>query len=636
MEVYINDILLDLPENAGVEVVKQIAGLADLDSRQADRTNRVAALLTNRNKQALGMTNLIGGSDDSMYSQQDARVEASGFPLIQGGFARVIDVDDVANIVISSGLSSFTKLIDGQNLHDLDWSEYDHDLTTDNALDSFAHTSGYIYPVVQYGTLNTFTTTFDIRYSHAAMYLHTIVAKIVEAQGWTLAGDLLADDLYLKTVLPFSKNKFEHSQRYLDLTGFSYSLSGVQTIAGVGLDTATDEFEGLVNVMPDQWEAQTSQVIASASANVLVISLNEVEPGGSIVIPKLAIRKNGVVIATALIPFTGTIEITAASVSVVPGDLLDLAIVADYTIVGFDYASFEIQIGTANFYTGIQSKVILPGETVMAEDYLPKMNQLTLLKSVMQMWGIVPDANPVTKVITMRFFNEIEENKGTAEDWTTKLVRDDSWSGGRFYNRKEKVGNYYQNNELRYETDDLNGDPDLGVGEIVIDDTSLPDRGVLFTLPFAGSEAVAVFNSSTPCASIPFWVDNGGTWEQRLNPKPRILMIERENVSVSIEDGVPVNTLVPTTNIPFGRFIDPSAGTSLGFGQNLISRYYGGFSRAIDRGVRLSVLINMSASEFMRLNHYVPKYFSQLNGYYYIERASWRDGDFVSADIIKI
>lgn len=196
------------------------------------------------------------------------------------------------------------------------------------------------------------------------------------------------------------------------------------------------------------------------------------------------------------------------------------------------------------------------------------------------------------------------------------------------------MGKYFQNNELRYKEDELNPDPDLGRGVIPIADTSLPDRDTLITLPFAASEGVYMFNHSTLVASIPFWDLEDTEYEQQYNPKQRVVFIVREDQQVDVTDGTAATS--NATDTPFGRFIDPSQPQSLGFDATLISNNYNGFAASINRGVRLSVLLNMSPSEFMNLDHFVPKYFQQLNGHYYIEQAKWNDGDFVKADMVRV
>lgn len=633
-EVFIDDQRIELRRNQSTELVSEVANLATLDSRQGKGTSRFSAPLTADNKQKFGHTEIPNSTDDKAYVNTDARVHFKGLPLIEKGILNVTSIDNNINFIIASGLAKISRLLKGLDLHDIDWSDLDHTLTIANFHDSFINTGGYMYSICDWGGFS-FVANPDIRYSHTAMFVLTIVERIFTEQGWTISGPLLSDTLYQNLMLPFSKGKWEHSDRWKEGTGFNMSPSISQNVAARSLSTQTNVRDAVVLFYPDnKWTATQAITLADVSGFIDILNFSSTQIGGSSVTPKLAILKNGVIITSTNILGNGQISVATTNLSVVANDVVSLEIVADYTVISIATApDYSFKIIAANLFSEQSDGTINIGDTIMAEAYLPKMGQMTFLKAIMQIFGIVPDVNAVTQTIAFRFFNEISDNIGNAPDWSDKLIK--PINSENFYRKKEKVGNYSRVNEMRYLDDDLVSE-DTGKGQMVLEDTSLAERDTLFTLPFAASNTIQQLYLGNQIPLIQLWDLEDGIPEQQFKPKQRIVYIEKDPTrSVSINDGV--NPALASTNpVPWGRFVQGGAAHNLSFSNNLISRYYGTFFSTINKGVKLTIQVNLSPIEFSNIDHFTPVYFSQFGGYYYISEARLKRSGIVELKIIRL
>lgn len=151
-----------------------------------------------------------------------------------------INVDDSSGDVIyecscKGTIGNLFTAIGDKLMTDLDFSEYNHDLTFNNISNSwatsiqvngspvaFALGTGYMYPLIDYGnqvmpsvgnTSPVAERDFEVKYFRPAIYKKTILDKIIS--GYTFNSTFLNSTFYKSQVIPTSGERFEKTPQQL-------------------------------------------------------------------------------------------------------------------------------------------------------------------------------------------------------------------------------------------------------------------------------------------------------------------------------------------------------------------------------------------------------------------------------------
>ncbi len=153
-ELYVNDILLDIPNDNLIALSYAINNLTDLKTVQGNISNSISLPDTSNNRAALGYPDDINFNGASLIRRKlPCRYVQNGVDVISHGNLRIVGSSKGAlKIVVSSGNTDFFDLITGK-LPDLNMNEYDHFWTQDNVINSRTNTTGFIYPIINYGNL---------------------------------------------------------------------------------------------------------------------------------------------------------------------------------------------------------------------------------------------------------------------------------------------------------------------------------------------------------------------------------------------------------------------------------------------------------------------------------------------------
>lgn len=628
IRLYINDNPVTLKPGEKVAYTSQVSDLAELRNYQAGFTRTFQAPKTDQNRKALGLADELNNSERAEYKIHNAKLWVDGSPLISSGTAIIKSVGEYFNISVFDGLFELFENLEGLTLHDISTlSNYDHVWDASTAGGAMANTGGHIYPIIQYGNLTTANNTIDIATSPAGFFIHTLITDLLADQGYTVAGDLASDTFYKSLVLPQSKGRFEHSDRYLAERGIDLSLQSAQNVSSFSVSAGTDVYINTVNLSPSGIYTATDSLTFDISGNITVEDFTENESGGTITM-KLAIYKNRattpVILASTDITANGTYSVSAASASLSAGETVELVILATYTISsGSVTSSFNIVSGS--MFSGSIDRTIDIGETVTPEAYLPKLSQKNLVKAIGQMFGVIFDVDPSAKTLTFRQFKEVAQAIPNALDWSSKLARLPKWPNGQNYVEKtSKIGNYGQKTWLKFR-EDPNVLENYADAYFEIDDATLPAQRDAFVLPWAASISEEVTTHTELVAKI---ITSGANVVGET--QQRIVYIDRNNNAVTLDDGTSTSNV--NTNVPWGRFIDPNNTQNLGFTNSLKSEHYSEFEKMLQDAVKLRLLLNLKSADVANFDHFRPVYFSQFKAFFYINKIE----DFVSGTLTEV
>jgi hypothetical protein len=231
MQLYINHQLADLADDSPIALTFQINNLAEVKNQQGNTSNQFKLPLTQRNRQILGFPDDVAFTTMQPYDNYEAKIIQDGLEIVPNGIAVLNGIEeDSASITILSGNVDFFDTLDAK-IYDMGDSNttigkqkllriYGHTWDIDTVVSSQKNTAGYIWPVVDYGTISypstTGTNIVDIRQMRPGFFLKTMVALMARQAGYRINPNsfLLKQPLYDKLIVQFANDDFSHGADY--------------------------------------------------------------------------------------------------------------------------------------------------------------------------------------------------------------------------------------------------------------------------------------------------------------------------------------------------------------------------------------------------------------------------------------
>ena len=224
-EVYINGLLIDIDEESTVTATYGNVTFGELSKRKGVKSNTWNAPFSQRNKLALEGCEIVSSASQIPYRKNLIRVDIAGVTVFEG-FCSVSEASDKYEIQSYAGASDFYSIISNTKLSSLNLSAYSHVWGETNIKNSWTNVEGYIYAYVGYGkeafvSPSGYPDQTIIPPDHLLpqIYFHTVIKAIATDAGYTLSGDVLTDDRFLKQVI--IANKFPTPINY----GGTFNLS---------------------------------------------------------------------------------------------------------------------------------------------------------------------------------------------------------------------------------------------------------------------------------------------------------------------------------------------------------------------------------------------------------------------------
>ena len=193
MRIFVEDIELDV--DTRFQIKYQVT---DGLSSAGGYSTEITLPPTSNNFRAFGLNEMIT-TVDTIFNFKTARADEDGVDLgIEK--AELISTDPLV-IRIYGTNSNFITNLKGK-LSDLDWTNLDHVWDETNIPAGKNNTTGYTYPIINYGTLDTVTNDIQLSECFPAIYVKTAINKITEGY----AQEIEFDDGYKydKLIIPYS------------------------------------------------------------------------------------------------------------------------------------------------------------------------------------------------------------------------------------------------------------------------------------------------------------------------------------------------------------------------------------------------------------------------------------------------
>lgn len=676
IQLYLNDQLCDLSDDSPMALTFQINNLADVKNQSGNTSNQFKIPLTQNNRRILGFPDDIRVTNNTPYTQLKAVIIQDGIEVLPFGLCEINDSDNNnADITIISGNVDFFDQIDGQ-LYDMGDSTtvygakqpflpYQHKWNLQTAVDSRNNTSGFIYPVIDYGNLSPLAPyTVNVRRLRPAFFLHTAIELIIAQTGYKATGSMLSDELYNKIIIPFANDTFEHGTDYqtqpdelgmlaytnVDQTTTHYSQfdpfgKGIFHFGRIDSDpkhqfdgttfTATEIFTGEVLVtMPSFYFKGRANNSHPSNVNVIIYLQT---PDGDL---QTSVFNYDLSEFTRVPGTSGgglqgyrtfPSEKVSSEINFLPGYRVSVR----WEFIGDNPQTFIMYNG-ASLSIKANNNDVLFGQDIQCERIFPDISQKDLLKDTLQRFGIICQSDNTTKTISFASFKDIVKNIPIAYNWTSKCV-----DVGK--NNSFRLGDYAQINNLLYKTDDAITVTHYADDVININNKNLPATVDLFNGQFApslNSPYVGGFVAQVLKIDV-----TGDSDEFTIGTAPRILVDQKLNLfntgsSVTFTDGTNnrvVNDVISTPyfyklNGPFSLMWKDQDGKP-----GLRKLYYKELERILTQAKKVIRYFILTPRDISELDLLVPVYLEQDNAYFYINKIdSWRKGQAIKVELIKI
>lgn len=625
VHLWINDELIDLPIDTVIRQTFKAFDIAAFNTTWRNFTNTFTAPFTENNDRILGNARTVQSDTSKPYAANSARLVQNGVEIINNGVVVIKGVSESGySIFILSGISFF-DVIGSKGLVDLDFTGGINSSILDVSIATMNTTTERITPVMNYGRFDT--TTYAPEYSMMeenilpSFYYHTLINKIFSDAGYQKSGTIFSDSKYLKTIVPYGREKWAYGGDFGDKRTSIYDKTSSQDITYVNLSTTditfTDEvYQGLLGFYdgtslytPIEADATAGYRLFYVTVQLTIditvtggtvdLKLNNAATAGpfqtgvgtgSYVSEITDYGRNGVALSIRAAGSTGTPAITVNSARV--------SFIAQDTPF----------IGTSSYaYLNL---------------LLPEISQRNFLKDFSLRFGQCFMEKNGT--VYCKSIDEIISNTANAIDWTSKRVKghDDIDYTPSELGRK----NYF-----KYSNSDFEVSKAFAEASIDIANENLKTEHTL-TSSFGASQTKLNGNIYMANVNIYDPTLSGFLYDAAYAPGIRVLLVrDRYSYEASVRPRADISA---TTSYKVAYFADPIQPFSCKW-QDTINRYYKLYTQSLQKYKLIKRKYILTEADIQNLDFFLPVF--DGDSYYVINTVSnYIPGKVTQVEMLKI
>ena len=243
-EVLIEGRRLDVMEGLDFSFNYSIADVRDPNKRSTNYSKTIKCPSTKNNDLLFGHIYDVNISNPNNPS--DVNIEVNFNPnkkaearVIQDGVEVMTGVVQLRSITINNGrydyevvfignLVTFFSEIGKKKLREIDFSDLDHTYDYQTVESSWTNTTGYVYPMIDYGDdseSQNGVQIWRVRQFKPALFVKTIVDKIFDFANFTYESSIFNSAHFAKLIVPFSGEKLYANDAQIASRSFKASLS---------------------------------------------------------------------------------------------------------------------------------------------------------------------------------------------------------------------------------------------------------------------------------------------------------------------------------------------------------------------------------------------------------------------------
>ena len=485
-EVLIEGRRLDIKEGLDFSFNYSIADVRDPNKRSTEYSKTIQCPSTPSNDELFG--NIWDVNISNQYNAADLNVEVNFNPnkkaearVIADGVEVMVGVVQLRTITIVNGKYDYEVVfigklknvfsalgdsqlndVDDDGLPLIDFSNLDHELQETVIQSSWNNTSGYTYPLIDYGQSFDYDAQgkriYDVEDFRPAVFLKDVVDKIFAYAGFTYTSTFFNASPFVNLVVPWFKESFiltddqiadrEFTAESTTDYDFWTETPTVETINAVDYNIFRLEFDDLNdpnNLWNDTlYEYSPSNIGYYQMYVDLNLTFTRIATGGSvgvlpcsIVVKRLSNAVESIVDTIAVdieLPSTGVGSAETTNISWSSGQ--ELMFVGDdiWFEIFFEKTQFDLVDSLAEFdfdldsgstaFNKVSEQQIFEGSTVYMNNFVPDIGMADLLLSVFKMFNLYVTVDKTDETNLLIETRDDYYAGGITRDWNKKLARD--------------------------------------------------------------------------------------------------------------------------------------------------------------------------------------------------------------------
>lgn len=646
-ELYINGKLVDLSAPASIALTFQANNIGELQNRQNDFSNEFQLPKTPTNRQVFEFADNMNSATLIPYRKLDARYVVDGVDQVSSGVGKLVRTTETHYIVqVLGGNASYLSEVGDLKVSQLLGTSLDHINNFANVTGSRSNSTGYIYPFIDWmeqGIETEFiNSNVNARRLLPCVFIKTIFQKADELSGFESYGAL--KDLPDFNNLILTPNALERGQAAKDQYNKSAKITTDQTFL-IGTDNSAPT---VVNYTPIMANYSGNFVGSTFTADAGLYGYFVFSGNATLVYR----RYEDVGAGAREVKVFAQIVKTSTGAVIEQEQVFGLLVTPDPTAPDADISvdlSFSVVTSNITFTAGEQYFVRFRVEDTKKSSFTAKINdefrfQLDatipyngfmpvgelfegitfkqVCQDVLNMYASLPITNTIQKKIRFGLFDELLDNIGVADDWSSKLH-------GNTFEAEYTFGKYAQVNAMKYK--EIEGVTQYyGDSSFSIDDTNLPESGTAIQMNTSATEDELRYSGvnypriKSLDASRIFTKTNF-----------RILLLDRKNTSYPhiYTDGS--STLSVNTNAPYCTF------RPLHF-DVLKANYYEALLQLLIKTKTPAYIFKLTPQDVQELDYLTPIYLDVHNedidvtGYFYLNQIANYVNGFGVGSLVRL
>lgn len=460
IDIIVNGQPLDLNVAPSVLINRSIADIREPEARESDWTKTIEIPGTAQNNKIFShlfeVEQTVYGTSFNPNIKADVLIYADGVEQLRG-FLRLnsIKVDDQTHIIYEvtcHGQSAdlFTTISE-RKLNQLDFTEYNHTLSSGNVIDSwattiykngspqaFAYGEGYMYAMLDKGNVKNISLWETNQFS-PSLYAKTIVDKIFTNAGYTYTDDSYFNNANFKRLIVPAPSSLTADAATLESRRFK--ASRITTDQSLDLGSTLifqndstggnyDNGNNYNNTTGRYTLAAGGNYVFDVNLSIAYLSTGYLPPFTEDIWLVFGMYVNGVLKNTSTVTIDPlspifTIALYFKSLTLLSGDIVDIRLAQVYddaNQTNLTNSQFSLFIGTTSYLENDQTAYTFGyGETVDFGIFLnSELKQSDLLMSFVKMFNLYIEPNKDNPKM-LRFVPRDQFYDGNQVDWTAKL-----------------------------------------------------------------------------------------------------------------------------------------------------------------------------------------------------------------------
>ena len=632
IRLYINDIEIELSSDEKVYLSSKVNEIGKPENIKSSVTQTFKIYKTSKNLETFEYLGLSTGTTNIPYSDVDVRLYVNGFEAFKRAkIGNIKNRNNYWNIIIKEGNANFFSAISEYSIRDLDLSSYEDFWRQAEIIAANTNTEGQIYPIIDWGVLDTHSNYIDCREMFPAVFEKTIWDAIFDkdknpaiSENWNYEGNIFEDNNFTKAIIPcVTSNAGSTTNTNLgtvakNTADFMVTTAYVTRLYSAVLDNVVTDEYGLVksDVSTLVYNTLYFYEVAISGSYTVKFECDYSKAGADFILFNFTFRIRTLtdVLASkteAFILFnegSSSVEVTADFEK------------GDYIICTIESQQFfDIQIDSntmtvtadcaeANLEYDVQSTLKFP----LAAN-LPDVSQKDFIKQRMLINGLIPQSSIINNKIEFIKFEQLLKNRdiGNYQDYSDKIdltgIADFDASN---VSKEYEISGFAKRNNVNYKNDNTVLSS-LGNSYFVLESERYKGEKKYIELIYGATEMVFRLNSSKriPLINI-FDLDDDSNVKRTNTVSNRILSLDLNDRNIQYQDGISTDN--ETTNIPDCNFVNFEW-------INLLENYYQDLINAVSKPEIVSAKYLIDAFEFSNFNHFYLVFDKNLNGFFYVE-----------------